>query len=133
MRNVILVLGLLLALSAANATTAEDWSKLADDLLKSNGSTRAVLNAYDKMLPDGDGRRQIETLISGMATGLLWANAELHQRGQRELYCQPEKLKLTTGQIIDMMRRTTKDIPKSGDLPLGFVVLGALQRTFPCQ
>jgi hypothetical protein len=43
----------------------------------------------------------------------------LKQRGQPLLYCQPEHLTITDSQMLDMMRRATKDKPKWGDVPVG--------------
>jgi hypothetical protein len=122
MRNVILTLVLLLALSASNATAE----------VKVDGSIRSTLEVYDKFLVPED-RKQIETLIGGMTIGFLWANVMLKDRGQPLLYCQPGKLVITDSQMIDMMRRAMKDNPKWGDFPLGMTVLVTLQRTFPCK
>ena len=124
MRSTILLLMLLGALATANA--AEDVSKLNAD------STRDVLHVYDKYLVSED-RRHIESFISAMQIGLLWANAELKHRGQALLYCQPDKLVITNSQMIDMMRRAIKDDAELGGYPLGMVVLVTLQKTFPCR
>ena len=87
----------LLALSASSASAE------TQNLSKVDGSIRSTLEAYDKVLLPED-RKWLETLISGMETGLVWANAMLKNRQQPLLYCEPEKLTLTDDQIIDMMR-----------------------------
>jgi hypothetical protein len=125
MRNVIVTLVLLLALSASDATAK-------DDLPKIDGSIRSTLDVYDKFLVPED-RKGIESFIGGMQIGLLWANVVLKERGQPLLYCQPDKLVITDSQMIDMMRRAMNDNPKWGDFPLGMMVLVTLQRTFPCK
>lgn len=112
MRSTILLLTLLAALSAANA--GEDLSKLNLD------STRDMLHVYDKYWVPKD-RRDIESLISAMQIGLMWANVELRHRGQALLYCQPDKLVITDTQMIDMMRRAIKDDTKLGNYFLGMV------------
>jgi hypothetical protein len=124
MRNVILVLALLLGFSLVSAIAENTTPKI--------NSTRFALDAYDKKLVAAD-RRQIETLIGGMQIGLMWANAFLKNRGQPMLYCQPENLKITDTQMIDMMREAMKDKPKWGDFPLGMMVVATLQRAFPCN
>ena len=123
MRNVILVLGWLLALSAANAT--------AENTKPNVGSARYALDAYDKMLPED--RRIVENFISGIEEGLSWANVAVKNQRQPPLYCQPDHLTLTVPQIIDVMRRGINNDPALGDYPLGMVALIALQRTFPCR
>jgi hypothetical protein len=81
MRNVILVLGLLLALSAANAA-AENTAPKID-------STRHALDVYDNILLPKD-RKVIESLISGIEIGLVWANARLKQQGQPHTHSTSE-------------------------------------------
>jgi hypothetical protein len=119
MRNVILVLGWLLAFSAASATA------------ENVGSTRYALDAYDKMLPED--RRIVENFINGIEEGLSWANVVLKNQRQPPLYCQPDRLSITVPQIIGVMRREINNDPALGDYPLGMVALIALQRTFTCR
>ena len=97
-----------------------------------SSTTRDLLYAYDTIF-DQKQRQVIESLIGGMQDGLGWANAELFHRGQPVLYCQPDKLAITHHQMVDMVRREKKEKPGLGDLPLGGVVLHALQDTFPCK
>ena len=95
-------------------------------------STRDALFVYDTMLVKQD-REQVESLISGMQIGMLWANAELRHRKQPLLYCQPEKLRITAPQMVDMLRKTIRENPRLGDYPIGLAVLTTLQDTFPCK
>lgn len=124
MRTVVLILISLLALAAVSAS--------AEDIPKVDQSIRSTLNVYDKYLVPED-RKEIANWIGAMEIGLLWANVMLKNRGQPLLYCQPDHLTITDGQMIDMMRRAMKDNPKWGDFPVGMMVLVTLQRTFPCK
>jgi len=103
----------------------------AEDASEKLGKIYAIIDAYDRLLLPED-RKEIDDLVGGISTGLLWANAMLEKRQQPLLYCQPRHLTLTGTQVIDMMRRAMKDNPKWRDFALGEMVLVTLQRTFPC-
>ena len=78
-------------------------------------------------------RDMIEMTLTGMESGMLWANTFLRQyRKEQPLYCQPENLTLTTPQILDMLRGGVQTDSKIGQLPVGLGLLTVLRRTFPC-
>ena len=52
---------------------------------------------------------------------------------QAALYCPPDRSAMTGSQVIDILRRALKEEPRLGDRPIGFAVLAALQRAFPCK
>jgi hypothetical protein len=118
-----IILTVLFALSVATAI-AKDESK------------PPVPDAARNMLETMNTQKQREivmALVSGTQDGISWANTALNHRKQPPLYCQPDKLTITTLQMIDMIRRTIKEKPKLGDYPLGMVVLVTLQDSFPCK
>ena len=80
---------------------------------------------------------EFKTYIGGVGTGFAWANAYLQLRGQKPLYCQPEKISLEWGNYLQVLDRKLKDDDYMKQVPLdrflGLVLLRALQETFPCD
>jgi hypothetical protein len=71
--------------------------------------------------------------LNALAAGIEWANGMLADRGDRRLYCQPEKLGLTFDQRMDILNRFVAAHPRVAELPAGIVFGMALVNTFPCQ
>ena len=89
------------------------------------------LKAYDASKQEN--RRLLEVAIGQIENGLGWANSYLAVvRKQRPLYCTPGRLALTNGQIVDILRRETKEDRSIGEQPLGFAIILANQKAFPC-
>ncbi|MBB4375625.1 hypothetical protein [Bradyrhizobium sp. SBR1B] len=86
------------------------------DMLRIYGSA----NAQEK--------QTIEGLVRATENGMSWFSAA----AKVKLYCPPEKLALTGGQIIDILRREVGEAPSIGGSPYGLAILLALKRTFPC-
>jgi hypothetical protein len=79
-------------------------------------------------------RTVISSNLSGIAAGLGWANTALRaQRMQRGLYCLPDNIEIQQQELIELLRDTLRDEPRLGQSPVGFGVLVALQRGFPCK
>ena len=80
-----------------------------------------------------DGRGLAEVKITSLEEGIRVANAHLAATaGSRPLYCQPASLVLTGSQLADMVGREVGGNRKLEDQPLPIVLLGVLQKTFPC-
>ena len=94
-----------------------------------------LLEMYDHELDKG-AQEEFELIISYIAEGFGWANAELRRRKTPPLYCPPPKLAITAPQLIDILRRAiVEDQPLSNPLSnqaLGFALLVSLERAFPC-
>lgn len=73
------------------------------------------------------------TIINAIADGFGWANAYLSTRGQTMLFCQPEKLAITTDQNADMIRQYLQAYPGDSQRAVGLVLLRAYIYTFPCN
>lgn len=73
--------------------------------------------------------------LRGLHDGLLWANGMLEHRGETPLFCAPERLALTTGQISDIVERYSADNPDlvHADDEYGVVALEAMMDVFPCS
>lgn len=81
-------------------------------------------NAAEKQL--------LEIAVNNLHGGLFWANVALRRKGQAPLYCQPERLSLTSVQLINMIENEMRDDADLKDAPFGVVLLIALQKVFPC-
>ena len=93
-----------------------------------------VLKEYDNPNTSETRRAVISSNLAGVGLGLGWANTAVRvQRMQAGLYCPPDQPEMAAAQLIDILRRAVKDEPRLGDRPLGFAVLAALQRSFPCK
>jgi hypothetical protein len=80
-----------------------------------------------------DGRDLAQVKIAALEEGLRAANAQLASTaGSKALYCQPASLVLTGSQLADMVSRAVAGDKKLEDVPLPTVLLGVLQKTFPC-
>ena len=73
--------------------------------------------------------------LSGVEAGIQVANVRLKLAGQALLYCQPNKLGLTTDQVEDIMNRYVRAHPTvaTPDLPVSLAMVFALQEAFPCE
>jgi len=78
-------------------------------------------------------RQQLEDMLSLNENGMSWSNILLEDRHQPLLYCTPETLALTGGQLADMLVREAKQFPKLRNAPYGDALLLTLMATFPCR
>jgi hypothetical protein len=60
-----------------------------------------LLEMYDHELDEG-AQKEFELIISYIADGFGWANAELRRRKTPPLYCPPPKMAITAPQLIDI-------------------------------
>ena len=78
-------------------------------------------------------KRHIEDTQNGMS----WANSTLVTgRHETPLYCTPNKVVLTSEQLVDILKRYLeqyKDYKDLGSQPMALVLLMALQEDFPCN
>ncbi len=79
---------------------------------------------------------QFKSLVAGAGRGFEAANAELEQRGQPRLYCQPEHMAITPDQYVSFLTNYAARTPASRALQSSFfslVLLKALADVFPCK
>ena len=101
---------------------------------RAEASLSEVLRDYDNPKAGEAQRAVISSNLASIEVGLGWANTALRvQRMQAGLYCPPDKPPIPASQLIDILRRALKDEPRLGDRPVGFALLTALQRSFPCS
>ena len=79
-----------------------------------------------------------KTYILGVGVGVEWANTVVSNRGQSPLYCAPGKLAITTENFLQILQDYIEKNPEiikplGPDLPIGLLLLKALQDAFPCK
>ena len=95
-----------------------------------SGAVTDFLKLHDEPL----GQHGAETEIMGLQAGFTEANAYLTgTRKEAPMFCQPENLRLTADQLIDMLRRGVDKQPDLDQFDLASALLAVMQRTFPCQ
>jgi hypothetical protein len=93
------------------------------------GAVTDFLKIHDEPL----GGDTTETQLMGIQKGFIATNMFLREtRKEAPLYCQPETLSLTAGQLVDMLRRGLKEQPDLDDTNLAPAMLAVMQHTFPC-
>jgi hypothetical protein len=79
----------------------------------------------------------VKTLIAGIEDGFSAVNDELNDNGKPMLYCVPETTKLTSDQLIDILRRWVEAnrarAPVIDAAPPAAAFLYALEEAFPCS
>ena len=94
------------------------------------GAVTDFLKLHDEPL----GQSEAETEILGMQSGFTQANVYLTvTRKEAPMYCQPESLSLTAGQLIDMLRRGVNEQTELDESDLASALLTIMRRTFPCR
>jgi hypothetical protein len=94
-----------------------------------NASPLFAQQALDRVHAGDD---QISTYLGAEEDAFEWANTYQVMTGQRRLFCPPLKLALTDGQTTDILSRFVEANPKDANVPVGLVLLYALQDAFPC-
>jgi len=92
-----------------------------------------TLQSYEHLLKNPQYADQTQIYIIGVIEGLEWANAADRSENRTPLFCEPEKLDLTTDEDFQVRN----DFIKSTNLPpstyVGLIALKAFQQTFPCS
>jgi hypothetical protein len=79
-------------------------------------------------------RSIFERHVLDTENGFSWANSMMHVgRHQTPLYCKPGKVELTSGQLVEILRRYLEENKDLGSRPMALVLMMALQKDFPCK
>ena len=79
-------------------------------------------------------RHRMSENLSQIETGMSWINVFIAEdRKERPIYCPPNTLAPTGGQLVDVLRTEVRRVPEEGSRPLGLVLMLALQKAFPCE
>jgi hypothetical protein len=109
----LLLVSLTPSLAHANMTVADYQSKMRDE------GTEQLVGLY----------------VGGLASGFVYANTALQQRGQQPLFCRdasidiPEANRILQAVVSAYMRRTDAD----PDMLIEVLLLVQLQRLYPCK
>jgi hypothetical protein len=90
----------------------------------------ATAKQYLQLEASEDGVLLAETKIASVEEGIRVTNTTLAQGSK--LYCQPATLVLTGPQLADMVRRAVAADEKLEKQMMSSVLLGVLEKTFPC-
>ena len=74
--------------------------------------------------------------ISGVGEVIFWANNRMRNLGMSPLYCQPDKLALSSDNYLDILQRfiqENKALKKHPESPVELLLLEGLIQTFPCK
>jgi hypothetical protein len=71
--------------------------------------------------------------LTGIATGLSWANTALESNNQTRLYCPPATISLNFLNDIDILENIIRNRRFPPDTPIGMVLLLGYQDTLPCS
>lgn len=83
------------------------------------------------MLKQGD--KVAIAVIMAYQNGMDWADTDIDYRTQKQLYCVPPKLSLTSDMVIATLNAWVEADNKSrADLPLGMALLLANEDKYPC-
>jgi hypothetical protein len=81
----------------------------------------------------------IEAYMSGLNTGIVWANASIEYHHKTRLFCPPKRLAITTEnaqQILEaeakkqLTKRSKEDV---NGISVALLLIGGLMDTFPCK
>jgi hypothetical protein len=102
-------------------------------IVPSASADTATAKQFLQLDASEDGKGLAEVKITALEEGIRAANAQLAgMAGRKPLYCQPASLVLTGSQLADMVSRAVTGDKKLEDVPVPVVLLGVLQKTFPC-
>lgn len=105
---------------------------LSASVVQAEMSTKEFMQYY--RMADASVTPIIDKSLTSFQNGLSWANVYLsEERGAVPIYCSPETLVLTGGQLMDVMLRFAEDDKEYLELPYSFTLFRALQATFPCS
>lgn len=100
-----------------------------------------TLAEYRQMKDFAETNRSAEigllSYLDGLKSGLGAANLVLNLRGQNRLFCEPPNLELPPRNIVAMVDRHLAQQADYSDFPdswtVNLVLLGALEKSFPCD
>jgi len=81
---------------------------------------------------EGDDEGAGTVLLSGIASGISWSNAEAANQFGEQMYCLPDLLSITPSQAVNIFNRHLEMYPNQKEFPAALVMLAALKQVFPC-
>jgi len=98
------------------------------------GSANAM-NVFEyKKAVEQNRASEVEILLVGMGRALVLSNAIMERDSGSALYCQPRDVALTARQYREILDDEIRKFPGvRPDIPLEFLLVGGLKRTFPCR
>jgi hypothetical protein len=97
-----------------------------------NASAEMTAAQYKKWA-HSDNDSTYSAYITGTINALGWANGDLLAKKRAPLFCPPQNLAIGNQNVYPLLDEFFTNHPGiSDDLPIGLVILRALQGAFPC-
>lgn len=90
-----------------------------------------MLQFYYQGTPDE--RQFAGTAFGALQQGTMLANSEIESRHEPPLYCAPDQLTITGGQVAQIVRQAVQDVPELGARQWSVATLLALELILPCR
>jgi hypothetical protein len=116
--RIVLLVALCLFSTAAGAESANQFLAQYDAAERSSSAERSMWEGH----------------VLDTENGFAWANSMMHvERHITPLYCKPATVELTSGQLVDILRRYLEENNDLGPKPMALALMMALQKDYPCK
>ena len=109
-------------------------------LLFSNSANAVDVKKYEELKRTPLSREVLKNFIDGVGYGYSWSNTFLERRGDKKLYCEPQKILLNAENYIDIIDRQIAVLKKRNfqlqaimETPVELLLYIGLVDSFPCS
>lgn len=109
-------------------------------LLFSNSANAVDVKKYEELKRTPLSREVLKNFIDGVGYGYSWSNTFLELRGDKKLYCEPQKILLNAENYIDIIDRQIAVLKKRNfqlqaimETPVELLLYIGLVDSFPCS
>ncbi len=109
-------------------------------LLFSNSANAVDVKKYEELKRTPLSREVLKNFIDGVDYGYSWSNTFLERRGDKKLYCEPQKILLNAENYIDIIDRQIAVLKKRNfplqaimETPVELLLYVGLVDSFPCS
>jgi hypothetical protein len=115
------------------------WSFLLS-LLFSTPVSAIEVKKYEELKRTSLSRNVLKNFIDGVGYGYSWSNTFLERRGDKKLYCEPQKILLNAENYIDIidtqiavLKRSNLPLQAIMETPVELLLYIGLVDSFPCS
>jgi hypothetical protein len=109
-------------------------------LLFSNSANAVDVKKYEELKRTPLSREVLKNFIDGVGYGYSWSNTFLERRGDKKLYCEPQKILLNAENYIDIIDTQIAVLKKRNfplqaimETPVELLLYIGLVDSFPCS
>ena len=109
-------------------------------LLFSNSANAVDVKKYEELKRTPLSREVLKNFIDGVGYGYSWSNTFLERRGDKKLYCEPQKILLNAENYIDIIDTQIAVLKKRNfplqaimETPVELLLYVGLVDSFPCS